>query len=101
MSEQEHPVVPGLGEQVHYFDPKVTTRIGWTNGYANRNEGPYLAFVTNDNCGAGFVDLTVFLPGVPPFIVNRVPGPDAVRTAEQVYWDWKNPAQKARASKAA
>lgn len=101
MSENEKgPAVPGIGEFVHYFDPKVLSRIGWTQGYANRNEGPYIALVTNDNCGGGRVDLTVFLPGVPPFIVNKVAGPDTAKTETEVYWAFKNGAQKARASRA-
>ncbi len=98
---EKHPAVPAIGEQVNYFDPKVLTRIGWSSGYGGRMDGPYLALVTNDNLGGGRVDLTVFLPGLPPFVVNRVAGPNTTRTTDEVYWDWKNAAQKARSYKAA
>ena len=90
--------VPKLGDFVHYFDPRILSRIGWTQGYADRNAGPYIALVTNENCTGGRVDLTVFLPGVPPFIINKVAGPETDKTADEVYWGWKDPAQKARAT---
>lgn len=105
------PGKPRVGSFVNYFNPRLTQRIGFIEGYGKRFDGPYAALVTN-NIGAGVV-LTIFLPGVAPMEIADVPykdeAPTFVRTdgtnhsstaAEgKGYWDWQSPTAGARAAK--
>ncbi len=103
----EHPPgKPRVGKFVDYFNPKLMQRIGFTEGYGKRFEGPYAALVVN-NLGAGLT-LRVYLPGVSSMefeaVVHKdeaVGGHDrfGAPQAEKGYWDWQSPIEAARAGK--
>jgi hypothetical protein len=109
MSTNHVPGKPRVGTFVDYYNPKLMQRIGFTEGYGKRYEGPYAALVTND-IGHGLT-LTVFMPGVSPIELADVPHQahqPAVRTLDGTnhpfqagngYWDWQSPLQAARAAK--
>lgn len=89
---------PGLGEQVHYYDPSLVKKVGYNRGHGGRKDGPYLAWVTND-IGVGISILLAF-PDYPPFTIGKLRGKDEVVAGrDEPYWDWTNPLQKARAQK--
>lgn len=105
--------LPRLGEQVHYYDPKITGKVGWNTGFRGRANGPYLAMVTNEKTGGAHarVDLAIFMPqagGGVQFVID-VPfnpvGEDGSQAAgvpaESAYWDFMDPLAKARAVKRA
>lgn len=94
--------VPALGEQVHYFDPKIPGRVGYPNGMRGRGAGPYLAVVVNELVGGQQLDLAIFKPMAGGGVENviDVKGPDIERQNKDLpYWDWSSPTQKARAEK--
>lgn len=88
---------PEVGEVVHYFDPKIVQRIGWTEGFGKRGKGPYAAIVSND-LGNG-LSLLVLFPGVGGHQTENVAGPESDH-GDKPYWDFRNASQKARAQKA-
>lgn len=103
------PGKPRVGTFVDYFNPRLMQRIGWTEGYGKRFDGPYAALVTN-NLGDGLV-LMVFMPDAAPAQVVSVPHKDKAPAFVSTdgtnhpaangngYWDWQNPTQAARAAK--
>jgi hypothetical protein len=103
------PGKPRIGSFVDYFNPRLMQRIGFTEGYGKRYDGPYAALVVN-NLGNGCV-LQVFLPGVAPMELADVPHKDKAPTfvstdgtnhpasAGNGYWDWQTLAQSGRAAK--
>lgn len=103
----EHPAgKPRVGKFVDYFNPKLMQRIGFTEGYGRRFEGPYAALVVN-NLGHGLV-LRVYLPGVNSIEMDDVAHKDEVVAghdrfgspqSEKGYWDWQSPIEAARAAK--
>jgi hypothetical protein len=105
------PGKPRIGTFVDYYNPRFMQRIGYTEGYGQRFDGPYAALVTN-NIGDGLT-LTIFLPTAAPTELTGVPfktnAPDYVSRdgtnhpaqSGNGYWDWQNPAQAARAAKSA
>ena len=74
MSTDHVPGKPRIGTFVDYFNPRILQKIGFTEGYGKRYDGPYAALVTN-NIGNGVV-LHVFLPGVTPIEIADVPHHD-------------------------
>lgn len=100
---------PRIGTFVDYFNPRLMQRIGFTEGYGRRADGPYAALVTN-NIGHGLV-LHVFLPGVTPMEIADVPYKDKAPAYVHTdgtnhpasngngYWEWQTPLQAARAAK--
>jgi len=100
---------PRIGTFVDYFNPRLMQRIGFTEGYGKRYDGPYAALVVN-NLGAGCV-LMVFLPEVSPMEIKDVPHKDKAPAFVSTdgtnhpasngngYWDWQSPLQGARAAK--
>ena len=103
------PGKPRIGSFVDYYNPRLTQRIGFTEGYGKRYDGPYAALVIN-NLGAGCV-LLVYLPGVTPMELEAVPHKDKAPTftstdgtnhpasAGNGYWEWQTGVQAARAAK--
>jgi hypothetical protein len=103
------PGKPRIGTFVDYFNPRLMQRIGFTEGYAGRQEGPYAALVTN-NIGDGCT-LAVHLPGVQPMELAAVPHKDKAPAFVSTdgtnhpasngngYWDWQTPLHAARAAK--
>lgn len=103
------PGKPRVGTFVDYFNPLLMQRIGFTEGYGRRYDGPYAALVTN-NLGDGCV-LCVHLPGVTPMELADVPHKDKAPAFVSVdgtnhpasngngYWDWQMPIHAARAAK--
>lgn len=103
------PGKPRIGSFVDYFNPRLMQRIGFTEGYGKRFDGPYAALVTN-NLGNGCV-LLVHMPGVTPMEIEDVPHKDKApifttpdgtnHTAANGngYWDWQTGVQAARAAK--
>ena len=92
----EHPAgKPRVGTFVDYFNPEIMQRIGFTQGYGDRYDGPYAALVIN-NLGADLV-LRVYLPGVNSIEFSQVPHANDVktdvRTGKKAYWDWQSPEQ--------
>lgn len=99
---------PRLGEIVHFYDPELTRKVGFGNGYGNRGDGPYAAIVINDNWPASELDLFVMFPaniaGFAHLKVRRKPDePDDVKGGQIVksYWDYRDAAQRARVAKQA
>jgi hypothetical protein len=91
---------PRIGAVVHYFNPKIITRVGWTLGYGGRAAGPYVAIVTN-NLGDG-LSLYILFPGIIPVSLDAVVYEDAVTDkTEKGYWTWAQPIDAARAAKEA
>lgn len=92
---------PHIGTFVHYFNPKILQKIGFTDGYGGRREGPYAALVVND-VGQGLT-LRVYLPGVSSMEFDAVPHADEVgqnvADREKGYWDWRQAVDAARAAK--
>ena len=100
---------PRIGTYVDYYNPRLMQRIGFTEGYGKRYDGPYAALVTN-NLGNGCV-LFVHLPGVAPMELENVPHKDKApaflsqdgtnHPAQNGngYWDWQSPIHGARAAK--
>ena len=109
MSTEHVPGKPRVGSFVDYYNPRLMQRIGFTEGYAKRYDGPYAACVTN-NLGDGCT-LLVFLPGVAPTELTAVPHKDKApafvahdgtnhpAANGNGYWDWQNQAQAMRAAK--
>lgn len=96
-------LTPRMGDQVHFFDPKITGRVGWNNGFRGRGNGPYLALVTNVPGKGQELDLALFMPqagGGVQFVID-VKGPEGERNWDTPHWDWTDPLQKARAAKRA
>ena len=103
------PGKPHIGSFVNYFNPRLMQRIGFTEGYGKRYDGPYAALVIN-NLGNGCV-LLVYLPGVTPMEIVDVPYKDNAPTfvstdgtnhpaqGSNGYWDWRIAADTARAAK--
>lgn len=90
---------PKIGAAVHYFDPKIITKIGYTDGYGRRGIGPYHAVVINDE-GPG-LHLQLFLPDVGHLQSKDVLHKDAEgRKADAPYWDWTDAMARARAARA-
>jgi hypothetical protein len=100
---------PRVGSFVDYYNPRLMQRIGFTEGYGKRYDGPYAAIVTN-NIGDG-VTLTVHLPGVNPMELVAVPHKDKAPAFVSQdgtnhpaqngngYWEWQSPIHAARAAK--
>jgi hypothetical protein len=100
---------PRIGTYVDYFNPRLMQRIGFTEGYGKRYDGPYAALVTN-NLGNGLT-LLAHLPGVAPMELAAVPHKDKAPAYVSQdgtnhpaqngngYWDWQNQAQAMRAAK--
>lgn len=100
---------PRIGTYVDYYDPRLTERIGLTEGAGKRFDGPYAALVTN-NLGDGCV-LLVHMPGWAAVEKADVPHKDkapafASRDGTNHpgangngYWDWQSPLHAARAAK--
>jgi hypothetical protein len=100
---------PRVGTFVDYYNPRLMQRIGFTEGYGKRYDGPYAALVTN-NLGDG-CELTVFLPDVAPMPLKAVPHKDKApafvsqdgtnhpASNGNGYWDWQTAVQAARAAK--
>jgi hypothetical protein len=109
MSTDHVPGKPRIGSFVDYFNPRLMQRIGFTEGYGKRYDGPYAALVTN-NLGSGCV-LLVYLPGVMPMEIVDVPHKDKAPAFVSTdgtnhpvsngngYWDWQNQAAAMRAAK--
>lgn len=109
MSTEHVPGKPRVGAFVNYYNPRLMQRIGFTEGYGKRYDGPYAALVTN-NLGDGLV-LQVFLPGVVPMEIVAVPhkekapkfasqdGTNHPNASGNGYWEWLSSAQAARAAK--
>lgn len=109
MSTEHVPGKPRVGTFVHYYNPRLMQRIGFTEGYGKRYDGPYAALVTN-NIGDGLV-LHVFLPGVTPMELASVPHKDKAPAfvsqdgtnhpgaSGNGYWEWQSQTQAARAGK--
>lgn len=109
MSVEHVPGKPRVGSFVDYFNPRLTQRIGFIEGYGKRYDGPYAALVVN-NIGDGVV-LKVFLPGVDPMELSAVPHKDKApafvaqdgtnhpASNGNGYWDWQTGVQAARAAK--
>jgi len=109
MPTEHVPGKPRIGTFVDYFNPRLMQRIGFTEGYAGRQEGPYAALVTN-NLGDGCT-LLVHLPSVAPMELEAVPHKDKAPAFVSTdgtnhpasngngYWDWQSPIQAARAAK--
>lgn len=106
----EHvPGKPRIGTFVDYYNPRLMQRIGFTEGYGGRYDGPYAALVVN-NLGNGLV-LCVYLPGVAQMEIADVPhrekapafidtdGTNHPASNGNGYWDWQAPVQAARAAK--
>lgn len=105
--------LPRLGEQVHFFDPKIVGKVGWTTGFRGRGNGPYLAIVTNETSPGkqGRLDLAILMPqagGGVQFVVDVPYNPEGEdgTTATDVprdssYWDFADDLAKARAVKRA
>ena len=98
------PIKPKLGQQVHYFDPKMTGRVGLTTGWRARGTGPYLAFVTNERAADDKLDIALFLPqnGGGVMFLTDIPHKPDLKEGEEArlpYWDWTDPLAKARAAK--
>jgi hypothetical protein len=103
------PGKPRIGTFVDYYNPRFQQRIGFTEGYGKRYDGPYAAIVTN-NLGDG-LSLVVMLPDVTPMQLSAVPHKDKAPTfvatdgtnhpgaAGNGYWDWQNQTSAARAAK--
>ncbi len=93
------PGKPRIGTYVDYYNPRLMQRIGFTEGYGKRYDGPYAALVTNH------------LPEVAPMEIRDVPHKDkapAYATLDGTnhpgqsgngYWDWQTNVQAARAAK--
>jgi hypothetical protein len=93
-----------MGDQVHYYDPKMTGRVGLTTGWRGRGIGPYLAFVTNEGADGDKLDLAIMMPQSGGGVIFVVDVPEKYpevkdRPADKSYWDWASPTAKARASK--
>lgn len=100
---------PRIGTYVDYYNPRLMQRIGFTEGYGKRYDGPYAALVTN-NLGDGCV-LFVHLPGVAPMELEAVPHKDKApafvshdgtnhpASNGNGYWDWQSQTQAMRAAK--
>jgi hypothetical protein len=109
MPTEHVPGKPRVGTFVDYFSPLFMQKIGFTEGYGKRYDGPYAALVTN-NLGAGCV-LTVFLPGASPMELEAVPhkekapafvsqdGTNHPAQNGNGYWEWQSPIHAARAAK--
>lgn len=109
MSTAHVPGKPRIGTFVDYYNPRLMQRIGFTEGYGKRYDGPYAAVVTN-NIGDGLV-LMVYLPNVAPMELAAVPHKDNAPAYVSTdgtnhpasngngYWDWQTPIQAARAAK--
>lgn len=109
MATEHVPGKPHVGTFVAYYSPQLMQRIGFTEGYGGRYEGPYAALVTNE-IGAGCT-LLVFLPGVAPVELSAVPhkdeapafvesdGTNRPAPSQKGYWDWQTGTQAARAAK--
>lgn len=103
------PGKPRVGSFVDYYNPRLMQRIGFTEGYGKRYDGPYAALVTN-NLGDGLV-LLAFLPGVNPMELVDVPHKDKApafvaqdgtnhpAANGNGYWDWQSQTQAMRAAK--
>lgn len=102
------PGKPRIGTYVDYYNPRLMQRIGFTEGYGKRYDGPYAALVTN-NLGDGVV-LMAFLPGVAPMELVDVPHKDKAPAFVATdgtnhasngngYWDWQKPIHAAQAAK--
>lgn len=93
---------PTIGETVHFYDPGLTRKVGFAEGYGGRKEGPYAAIVANDDLSG--LDLFVIYPGrQPPFVHEKVqekPETPSTEANPKPYWDYTSAAQKARAAKA-
>ena len=103
------PGKPRIGTFVDYYNPRLMQRIGFTEGYGKRYDGPYAALVTN-NLGHGLT-LRIYFPGVSSVELESVPHKE--KAPEHVtgdgtnhpaqngngYWDWQSPIQAARAAK--
>lgn len=109
MSTAHVPGKPRIGTFVDYFNPRLMQRIGFTEGYAKRYDGPYAAIV-NNNLGDGLT-LLILLPGVAPMELAAVPHKDNAPAYVSTdgtnhpasngngYWEWQTPIQAARAAK--
>lgn len=103
------PGKPRVGSYVDYYNPRLMQRIGFTEGYGKRYDGPYAALVTN-NLGNGCV-LFVHFPGVAPMELENVPhkekapafvsqdGTNHPAQNGNGYWEWQSPIHAARAAK--
>lgn len=87
-----------IGQPLHYYNPGIVQRIGWTDGYGGRGNGPYHAICIN-NLGNGLT-LLVFLPGVTPIEQVQVPFEDDPSVKDKGYWAFPDPLAKARFVKA-
>jgi hypothetical protein len=88
-----------VGRIVHFYDPRITKRIGWNQGYGGRGEGPYAALVTNDIGDTGLT-LWVFPPDVAAQAVKGILHKDEAAPGNP-YWVWPTvtPAEKPAAPK--
>jgi hypothetical protein len=88
---------PHIGSIVHFYNPKLLTGVGMGQGHEGRGEGPYAALVTN-NIHAGLT-IAIFFPDI-IFHARGIPHKDDPNTSQSNgYWDWKSPADGARAAK--
>lgn len=87
---------PILGQEVHYYNPEILTRIGWTKGYGGRGAGPYHARVVNDL--GSMPTLRVYFPGVQSMEFENVKEGEPLGKG-MGYWEWPSAAAKARAAK--
>lgn len=100
---------PRVGTYVDYYNPLLMQKIGFTEGYGKRADGPYAAVVTND-LGHGCT-LLIHFPGVTPVELEAVPHKDKAPAYANTdgtnhpaqngngYWDWQSPIHAARAAK--
>lgn len=103
------PGKPRVGTFVDYFNPQLMQRVGFTEGFGKRYDGPYAAIVAN-NLGDGLV-LKVFPPGIDAMEFADVPHKDRAPAFVALdgtnhpasngngYWDWQSPIHAARAAK--
>jgi hypothetical protein len=97
---------PRMGDKVHYYDPKMTGRVGLSTGWRGRGTGPYLAIVTNERLEDSKLDIALFLPQAGGGVIfmldiEEKPFLKDDEEAKKPYWDWADTISKARAMKGA
>jgi hypothetical protein len=87
-----------IGQSLHYFNPAIQQKIGWTDGYGGRGAGPYHCVCIN-NLGSGLT-LLVYFPGMTPMQLDAIPFEDDPQLKDKGYWVWADPLAKGRFLKA-
>ena len=87
-----------IGQSLHYFNPSILQKIGWTDGYGGRQAGPYHAVCIN-NLGNGLT-LLAYFPGMTPIQLDAIPFEDDGQVKDKGYWTWPDALAKGRFLKA-